>query len=159
MQAALNAAATDLPSDLPTLPIYRKANSAAFPVIILALTSKTLPNTALYDAADTVIAQKISQVEGVAEVTVNGAEQPAIRVRIDPQRLAAMGLSVDAVRTAIANANVGQPVGSFDGPDLTETLAASDRMSTPEEFGSIVVRDRERHDRAARATSPTSRAA
>ena len=140
VQAALNAAALDLPSDLPTLPIYRKANSAAFPVLILALTSKSLPNTALYDAADTVIAQKISQVEGVAEVSVNGAEQPAIRVRIDPQRLAAMGLSVDAVRTAITNANPGAAVGGFDGPDLSETLATSDRMSTPEEFGSIVVR-------------------
>ena len=140
VQAALNAAATDLPSDLPSLPTYRKANSAAFPVLILALTSKTLPNTALYDAADTVIAQKISQVEGVAEVSVNGAEQPAIRVRIDPQRLAAMGLSVDAVRTALTNANVGQAVGSFDGPDQTETLAVSDRMSSPEEFGAIVVR-------------------
>ena len=140
VQAALNAAALDLPSDLPTLPVYRKANSAAFPVLILALTSKSLPNTALYDAADTVIAQKISQVEGVAEVTVNGAEQPAIRVRIDPQRLAAMGLSVDAVRTAITNANPGAAVGAFDGPDLSETLATSDRMSTPEEFGSIVVR-------------------
>ncbi|MCW6510327.1 efflux RND transporter permease subunit [Lichenifustis flavocetrariae] len=140
VQAALNAAATDLPSDLPSLPTYRKANSAAFPVLILALTSKSLPNTALYDAADTVIAQKISQVEGVAEVTVNGAEQPAIRVRIDPQRLAAMGLSVDAVRTALTNANPGQPVGSFDGADQSETLATSDRMSTPEEFGAIVVR-------------------
>lgn len=140
VQAALNAAATDLPSDLPTLPTYRKANSAAFPVLILALTSKTLPNTALYDAADTVIAQKISQVEGVAEVSVNGAEQPAIRVRIDPQRLAAMGLSVDAVRTAISNANPGAAVGAFDGPELTESLATSDRMSTPEEFGAVVVR-------------------
>ena len=140
VQAALNAAATDLPGDLPTLPNYRKANSAAFPVLILALTSKTLPNTALYDAADTVIAQKISQVEGVAEVSVNGAEQPAVRVRIDPQRLAAMGLSVDAVRTAITNSNVAQPVGSFDGPDQSETLGLNDRMSTPEEFGALVVR-------------------
>ena len=140
VQAALNAAATDLPSDLPTLPTYRKANSAAFPVLILALTSKTLPTTALYDAADTVIAQKISQVDGVAEVTVNGAAQPAVRVRIDPQRLAAMGLSVDQIRTAIGNNNVGQAIGSFDGPDLTETLATTDRLSTPEEFGAIVVR-------------------
>jgi len=140
VQAALNAAITDLPGDLPALPTYRKANSAAFPVFILALTSDTLPVTALYDAADTVIAQKISQVDGVAEVTVNGAAQPAIRVRIDPQRLAAMGLSVDAIRTAIGNANVGQAIGSFDGPDLTETLATSDRLSTPEEFGTIVVR-------------------
>ncbi|MGI3899735.1 MAG: efflux RND transporter permease subunit [Janthinobacterium lividum] len=142
VQAALNAAATDLPGDLPTLPNYRKANSASFPVIILALTSKTLPVTALYDAADTVIAQKISQVDGVAEVTVNGGAQPAIRVRIDPQRLAAMGLSIDTIRTAIGNANVGQAIGSFDGPDLTETLATSDRLSTPEDFASIVVRAR-----------------
>ena len=140
VQAALNAAVTDLPGDLPALPTYRKANSASFPVIILALTSKTLPVTALYDAADTVIAQKISQVDGVAEVTVNGAAQPAIRVRIDPQRLAAMGLSVDAIRTAIGNANVGQAIGSFDGPDLTETLATSDRLSTPEDFAGIVVK-------------------
>ena len=140
VQAALNAAVTDLPGDLPALPTYRKANSASFPVIILALTSKTLPVTALYDAADTVIAQKISQVDGVAEVTVNGAAQPAIRVRIDPQRLAAMGLSLDAIRTAIGNANVGQAIGSFDGPDLTETLATSDRLSTPEDFAGIVVK-------------------
>ncbi len=140
VQAALNAAVTDLPGDLPALPTYRKANSAAFPVIILALTSKTLPVTALYDAADTVIAQKISQVDGVAEVTVNGAAQPAIRVRIDPQRLAAMGLSIDAIRTAIGNANVGQAIGSFDGPDLTETLATSDRLSTPEDFAGIAVK-------------------
>ncbi len=140
VQAALNAAATDLPGDLPTLPTYRKANSAAFPVLILALTSKNLPITTLYDAADTVIAQKISQVDGVAEVTVNGAAQPAVRVRIDPQRLAAMGLSVDAVRTAIGNSNIGQAIGSFDGPDLTETLATTDRLSTPEDFAAIVVR-------------------
>ena len=142
VQAALNAAATDLPSDLPTLPTYRKANSAAFPVLILALTSKTLPITTLFDAADTVIAQKISQVDGVAEVTVNGAAQPAVRVRIDPQRLAAMGLSVDAVRTAIGNNNIGQAIGSFDGPDLTETLATTDRLSTPEDFAAIVVRSK-----------------
>ena len=140
VQAALNAAATDLPSDLPVLPTYRKANSAAFPVLILALTSKTLPVTTLFDTADTVIAQKISQVDGVAEVTVNGAAQPAVRVRIDPQRLAAMGLSVDAVRTAIGDNNVGQAIGSFDGPDLTATLATTDRLSKPQDFASIVVR-------------------
>ncbi len=140
VQAALNAAVTDLPGDLPALPTYHKANSASFPVIILALTSDTLPVTALFDAADTVIAQKISQVAGVAEVTVNGAAQPAIRVRIDPQRLAAMGLSLDAIRTAIGNANVGQAIGAFDGPELTETLATSDRLSTPEDFAAIVVR-------------------
>ena len=86
MQAALNAALTDLPGDLPTRPTFRKSNPAATPILILALTSKTVPPSALYDAADTVIAQRISQVDGVAEVTVNGAEQPAIRVRVNPMR-------------------------------------------------------------------------
>ncbi len=95
VQAALNAAATDLPGDLPMLPSFRKANPAAAPVIILALTSDTLPASAVYDAADTVVAQRISQVDGVGEVTVNGAEQPAIRVRVDPARLAAMGISLE----------------------------------------------------------------
>ncbi|WP_319799657.1 efflux RND transporter permease subunit [Lichenihabitans sp. PAMC28606] len=141
VQAALNAAATDLPSDLPTLPVYRKANSAAAPVIILALTSKNLPTTALYDAADTVLAQRISQVEGVAEVTVNGADQPAVRVQIDPSRLAAMGLALDDVRAAIANANVGEAVGGFDGPDLAETLATSDRLNTPDDYKGIIVKN------------------
>ena len=84
VQAALNAALSDLPGDLPTLPTFRKANPAAAPILILALTSKTMPPSAIYDAADTVIAQRISQVDGVGDVTVAGAEQPAIRVRVDP---------------------------------------------------------------------------
>ena len=84
VQAALNAALTDLPGDLPTLPTFRKVNPSATPILILALTSKhTLPSY-LYDVADSIIAQRISQIDGVAEVTVNGAEQPAIRVRVNP---------------------------------------------------------------------------
>ena len=86
VQAALNAALTDLPGDLPTLPTFRKANPAAAPILILALTSKTMPPSAIYDAADSVIAQRLAQVDGVAEVTVSGAEQPAIRVRVNPAR-------------------------------------------------------------------------
>ena len=140
VQAALNAAATDLPSDLPTLPTFRKANPGAFPVLILALTSKTLGGPAIYDVADTVIAQRIAQVEGVAEVNVSGAEQPAIRVRIDPQRLAAMGLSLEAVRTAVAAASTQSPLGAFNGSDQGVTLATNDQLVTPEEYGRIVVR-------------------
>ena len=140
VQAALNAAATDLPSDLPTLPTFRKANPGAFPVLILALTSKTLGGPAIYDVADTVIAQRIAQVEGVAEVNVSGAEQPAIRVRIDPQRLAAMGLSLEAVRTAVAAASTQSPLGTFSGSDQGVTLATNDQLTTPEEYGRIVVR-------------------
>ena len=140
VQAALNAAATDLPADLPTLPIFRKANPNAFPVLILALTSRTLGGPAIYDVADTVIAQRIAQVEGVAEVNVSGAEQPAIRVRIDPARVAAMGLSLDAVRTAIAAANVQSPLGGFDNPAQGVTIATNDQLTTPEGYRAVVVR-------------------
>src|SRR5438270_2131719 len=92
VQAALNAAIADLPGDLQSTPSFRKSNPAAIPILILALTSKTIPPTDVYDAADTVIAQRLSQVRGVAEVSVNGAEQPSIRVRVNPLALAAMGL-------------------------------------------------------------------
>jgi hydrophobe/amphiphile efflux-1 (HAE1) family protein len=140
VQAALNAAATDLPSDLPSLPNFRKANPAAAPVLVLAMTSDTLSPSALYDVADTVVAQRISQVEGVAEVTVNGAEQPAIRVRVDPSRLAAMGLSLDAVRSAIVAANSVNPVGSFDGEKQAISLGTNDQLRGIPDYSSVVVR-------------------
>ncbi len=140
VQAALNAAATDLPGDLPTLPIFRKSNPNAFPVIILALTSDKVPASTIFDAADTVLAQRISQISGVAEVNVTGSEQPAIRIRVDPARIANMGLSLDAVRTAVVGANVQSPLGSFDGAFQNETISVSDQLNTPEEFGRIIVR-------------------
>src|SRR4029077_6786250 len=115
VQAALNAALSDLPSDMPSLPTFRKFNPSAAPILILALTSKSLQPSAIYDAADSVIAQRLSQVEGVADVTVAGQEQPAIRVRVDPSRLAAMGVALEDVRTAIANSNALGPLGTFDG--------------------------------------------
>jgi len=139
VQAALNAAATDLPGDLPTLPTFRKANPAAAPVIILALTSDSLPASAVYDAADTVIAQRISQVDGVGEVTVNGAEQPAIRVRVDPARLAAMGISLEAIRTAIVNANAPNQLGSFESASQSETIGTNDRITALQDYRDIVV--------------------
>jgi hydrophobe/amphiphile efflux-1 (HAE1) family protein len=139
VQAALNAAANDMPGDLPTLPAFRKANPAAAPVIILALTSDTLPASALYDAADTVLAQRISQVDGVGEVTVNGGEQPAIRVRVDPARLAAMGISLDQVRTAIVNANAPNQLGGFEGKTQSETIATNDRITALQDYRDIVV--------------------
>src|SRR5262249_57116426 len=117
VQAAINAALTDLPSDLPSRPSFRKSNPAATPIMILALTSKTVPPAALYDAADTVIVQRLSQIQGVAEVSVNGAEQPAIRIRVNPVALASLGLNMEDVRTAIANANAVGPIGVFGGND------------------------------------------
>ena len=140
VQAALNAAATDLPGDLPSLPRFRKANPNAQPVLILALTSDTLAPDAVYDLADTIIAQRISQVEGVAEVQVNGSEQPAIRVQIDPARLSAMGLGIDEVRTALVNANTYSPLGAFDGEQRMIAITTSGQLGQLEDYRNIVVR-------------------
>ena len=100
VQAAINASLADLPSDLPSLPQFRKANPAAAPVFVLALTSKTLTTSAMYDVADTVIAQRISQVPGVGEVTVSGADQPAVRIALNPVALSNAGIATDDVRLA-----------------------------------------------------------
>src|SRR5581483_10896285 len=126
VQAAINAALSDLPSDMPTLPTFRKFNPAAAPILILALTSNTLQPSAIYDAADSVISQRLAQVDGVADVTVAGSEQPAIRVRVDPTRLANMGLSLEDVRTAIDNSNAAGPLGSFDGHARATTIGIND---------------------------------
>jgi hydrophobe/amphiphile efflux-1 (HAE1) family protein len=139
VQAAINAAVTDLPTDLSNLPTFRKSNSSGAPIIVLALTSDTMPKNAVYDTTDTVIAQRISQVAGVGGVIVAGAEQPAIRVQVDPSRVAAMGLGLDQVATAIANANVQSPIGAFSGDTLGVTLGATDQLNTPEDYRGIVV--------------------
>jgi len=140
VQAAINAALTDLPSDLPSRPSFRKSNPAATPIMILALTSKTVPPAALYDAADTVIVQRLSQIQGVAEVSVNGAEQPAIRIRVNPVALASMGLNMEDVRTAIANANAVGPIGVFDGNERAITVGSNRQMRTAPDYDNIVVR-------------------
>ena len=140
VQAALNAALTDLPGDLPTLPTFRKANPAAAPILILALTSKTMPASAIYDAADSIIVQRLSQVDGVADVTVAGSEQPAIRVRVDPARLASMGLAMEDVRTAVANSNAQGPIGTFDGAKRAVTIGINDQLREPADYDPVVVK-------------------
>jgi hydrophobe/amphiphile efflux-1 (HAE1) family protein len=140
VQAALNAALSDLPGDLPTLPTFRKANPAAAPILILALTSKTMLPSDVYDAADTVIAQRLSQVGGVGEVTVAGSEQPAVRVQVDPARLASMGVALEDVRTAIVNSNVSGPIGTFDGGKRSVTLGLNDQLREPPDYAPIVVK-------------------
>ncbi len=140
VQAALNAAATDLPGDLPTLPTFRKANPNASPILVLALTSPTLTPAALYDAADTVIAQRISRMQGVAEVRLNGAEQPAVRIRLDPGRMAAYGIALDDVRAAVAATNTLSPVGMIDGPDEALTIATNEQIRRPDSFANLVIR-------------------
>lgn len=140
VQAAINASLADLPTDLPTLPRFRKANSAAAPVYVLALTSKTIPTSAIYDVADTVIAQRIAQVPGVGEVTVSGADQPAVRVALNPVALSNAGIATEDVRLAIVNANPLGPVGIFNGGRQSETLAVNRQMRTADEFRDILIK-------------------
>jgi multidrug efflux pump len=140
VQAAINASLADLPSDLPALPRFRKANSAAAPVFVLALTSKTISSSAIYDVADTVIAQRISQVPGVGEVTVSGADQPAVRIALNPVALSNAGIATDDVRNAIINANPLGPVGIFNGGRQSETLGINKQMRTAAEFRDIVIK-------------------
>ncbi|HEY0234241.1 MAG TPA: efflux RND transporter permease subunit [Afipia sp.] len=139
VQAAINASLADLPSDLPTLPNFRKANPSAAPVYIIALTSSTMSASAVYDVADTIVAQRLAQVPGVGEVTVSGADQPAVRVQLNPVLLANAGLSTDAVRTSIVNANAFGPIGSFNGAHQGETLGLNPQMRTAAEFKDIVL--------------------
>jgi multidrug efflux pump len=140
VQAALNAAAADLPTDLPNVPTFKKTNSASAPILILALTSSTLAPSAIYDAADSVIAQRISQVSGVAEVTVSGAEQPAVRVQVNPAALAATGIGTEDVRNAIVNSNSFGPIGTFDGSARGTSIGTNGQLRTPAEYNPIVVR-------------------
>ena len=140
VQAAINASLADLPSDLPSLPKFRKANPAAAPVFVLALTSKTLTTSAMYDAADTVIAQRISQVPGVGEVTVSGADQPAVRISLNPVALSNAGIATDDIRLALINANPLGPVGIFNGGRQSETLSINKQMRTAAEFRDIIVK-------------------
>ena len=140
VQAAINASLADLPTDLPTLPRFRKANPSAAPVFILALTSKTMPSKAIYDVADTVLLQRISQVPGVGEVNVSGADQPAVRIALNPVALSNAGIATDDVRTAIVNANPLGPVGIFNGGRQSESLSINPQMRTAEEFADIVIK-------------------
>ena len=140
VQAALNAAVADLPGDLPNLPSFRKANPNSSPIFILALTSATRPPSAIYDIADTVVAQRLSQIDGVAEASVSGAEQPAIRVRVNPAAIASMGINLEDVRLAIVNANAAGPVGAFDSDGVAEVIGTNTQMRDPREYRDIVVK-------------------
>ncbi|MFO1312851.1 MAG: MdtB/MuxB family multidrug efflux RND transporter permease subunit [Burkholderiales bacterium] len=139
VQAAINAASNLLPTDLPSPPIYNKVNPADTPILTLALSSKTLPLTKLQDLADTRVAQKISQLPGVGLVSLSGGQRPAVRIQVNPKALAAYGLSLDDVRTSIANANTNQAKGSFDGPFRASTIDANDQLKSADEYRSLIV--------------------
>jgi len=139
VQAAINASGNFLPVDLPNPPIYNKVNPADTPIITLALTSQTLPLPKLEDLADTRIAQKISQLPGVGLVSISGGQRPAVRIQVNPGALAAYGLSLDDVRTSIANANTNQAKGSFDGPTRASTIDANDQLKTADEYRQMII--------------------
>jgi multidrug efflux pump len=139
VQAAINAATTFLPQDLPAPPIYSKVNPADTPVVTLAISSKTLPLTRVQDLVDTRMAQKISQLKGVGLVSIAGGQRPAIRIQANSKQLGNLGLSLDDLRVAIANANVNSPKGSFDGPDRASTIDSNDQLKSATEYGHQII--------------------
>ena len=139
VQAAINAASGTLPSTLPYPPVYAKVNPADAPIITLALTSDNVKLDAVADAADTLLQPKLSQIDGVGKVTVQGGLRRAIRVRIDPARLAAYNLSMEDIRTAVAAANVNGAKGGFDGRAQAFALATNDQLLTPDAYRQLVI--------------------
>ena len=140
VQSAINAAAADLPSDMSTLPTVRKANPAAAPILVIALTSPVMRTSELYDIADSIFVQRLSQVDGVADVSVSGAEQPAVRVEIDPAAIADSGLTLEQIRTVIANGAALGPVGMLDGTRQSEIIKVNAQFKTAAEYQSLVLR-------------------
>ncbi|HEX4403752.1 MAG TPA: multidrug efflux RND transporter permease subunit, partial [Polyangia bacterium] len=139
VQAAINAASNLLPKTLPTPPTYSKSNPADVPVISFSVSSDTVPLSQVDDYADSILAQKISQVSGVGLVTLNGGQRPAVRVQVDPVALAGRGLSREDVRTILVAANVNQPKGNLDGPRQNYTVAANDQLPEAKGYGPLVV--------------------
>ena len=140
VQAAIAAAAGELPPGLPTRPIFRKINPSDSPIIVLSLTSRTVPLAEIYERANTVLAQKIAQVQGVGQVTVGGGERPAVRVRIDPVALAGSGLSYENVRAALDSATSASPKGALSSPTLARAVEANDQLSRARDYESLVLR-------------------
>ena len=139
VQAAINASTGTLPLTLPYPPTYSKVNPADTPILSLALTSDAVPLDKVSDAADTLLQPKLSQIDGVGRVIVQGGQRPAVRVRMDPARLAAYGLSMEDVRTAITGANVNGSKGGFDGARLSSALQANDQLVSPDAYRSLIV--------------------
>ncbi len=139
VQAAINAANSLLPSDLPNPPVYSKVNPDDPPIMTLAVTSTALPMTQVEDMVETRVAQKISQVSGVGLVTLAGGQRPAVRVKLNAQAIAALGLTSETIRTAISNANVNSAKGSLDGPTRAVTLSANDQMQSVDEYRKLIV--------------------
>ncbi len=139
VQAAINAASNLLPQDLPAPPTYSKVNPADAPIMTIAVSSPSLPITRIHDLVESRLAQKISQVPGVGLVSIAGGRRPAVRVQVNPTAAAAYGLGLEDIRSAVANANVTQAKGSFDGPQRASTIDANDQLRSADEYRSLIV--------------------
>ena len=139
VQAAINAASTFLPRDIPSPPIYSKVNPADAPILTLALTSPTLPLSQIEDLAETRFAQKISQLSGVGLVSLGGGQRPAVRIRANPRALSAYGLTLEDLRAAVAAANVNQAKGAFDGPRRASIINATDQLLSSRDYEPLII--------------------
>ena len=139
VQAAINAATTFLPRDLPVPPVYSKTNPADAPILTLALTSSTVPLPKIEELAETRMAQRISQLKGVGLVSISGGQRPAVRVQANPTALASYGLSLETLRTALASANANQAKGSFDGKEQAWTINDNDQLQAGSQYGPIII--------------------
>ncbi|MES4613920.1 MAG: MdtB/MuxB family multidrug efflux RND transporter permease subunit [Ewingella sp.] len=139
VQAAINSATNLLPTDLPNPPVYSKVNPADPPIMTLAVTSSAMAMTEVEDLVETRVLQKLAQVSGVGRVSISGGQRPAVRVKLNAPAMAALGLTSEEVRTAIAAANVNSAKGSFDGPERSVTLSANDQMKSAADYRALVV--------------------
>jgi hydrophobe/amphiphile efflux-1 (HAE1) family protein len=139
VQTAINAAAGQLPKNMPTPPTYHETNPADAPILVLGVTSDTLPVTTVDDYAESILEQKLSQVPGVGLVTIGGMQHPAVRVQFNPAQLAANGLDLEDVRTALANVSVDQPKGSLYGATRSNTLQTDDQILTPADWDNQII--------------------
>jgi hydrophobe/amphiphile efflux-1 (HAE1) family protein len=142
VQAAINAAGGELPPNLPSLPTYRKVNPSDAPILIVGLTSETLPLSQVYDTANTILAQKVAQVDGVGQVFVGGGQQPAVRVQVDLDALAALRLGMQDVRTALATSTVNRPEGVLTNNERTLILRSNDQLFGADAFRKVIIANR-----------------
>jgi multidrug efflux pump len=140
VQAAINAARTLLPTGMPSMPQYRKVNPADAPILILSLTSDTLTRGQMYDAASTVLAQRLAQVDGIGQVNIGGGALPAVRIALDPNRLAAQGLALEDIRVAVTATNANRPKGLLDDGSRTWQITANDQARTAADYAPLIVR-------------------
>jgi hydrophobic/amphiphilic exporter-1 (mainly G- bacteria), HAE1 family len=137
--SAINAASGQLPTNLPSAPTFRKVNPSDSPILLLALTSASLPITVVDDAAENILSQQLSQISGVAQITVNGQQKPAVRIQLDPAKIASLGLGLEDIRAQIVNATAEAPKGTFDGAQQSFAVYDNDQILTAAPWNDIIV--------------------